>query len=491
MLLPIPIKSRKVIPQAFLRSHLERLEDICPEPEASDRSDLLGLVDRLISTQIKQRSVKTDTKSCDEGLVSKKIIEVKLDGIQTCINELRHVIPRTISDHEQGIIQMSLIMGVCAQDLEKIISKIPDINIEPLEGEKKGFLFLENKQQRMVIGGYFFGGEADDTLYFSLMTTHLYNKNNGCLSFENYKRILELCSSQTAFNDWFGSWRTITSLPKKSREIIKAIEQYILDKLPTKLFYSSLKHNFGFSKGITFSKADESVSLLSLADMLLAAEKNPKIFEKYFTSYKISKGINYVVFEALLWDVAVSANKARYFSAQNSFPGNSYISFDLIKGVNIKSLQDIVSTIPGVLLERDRANNKIYSFYYSTGNNKKQLLGRYIKGNHPPDNDEELIEDRLEIRLGASHYHNKNHGHLVAEDFQQLIQKCGSRKIFDRVFGAEWNPIVHIPETSRQIIQAIDYYIKERTFKWLQKYNQGEAATGTITLVRSMGRTML
>ena len=483
MPIPMPIQSKKTIPRAFLRAHLERLEDICPEPEETgNKKDILNLIDGLISAQRKQRAVKTESKFCDEGLVSKKVIQLNLDGIETCVSDLRHIIPRTISDHDQGIIQMALLLGINAQDLEKIISQVPDVGIEHLDGERKGVLFLENGRQRMVIGGYFFGNEEDDTLYFSLMTTHLYNKNNGCLSIKNYTNLLELCGSQTAFNEFFGSWRTITSLPRKSREIIKAIEQYILDRLPTKLFYSLLIPDLKF-RGITFSKADDSVSLLSLADMLLAAEKNPKPCQKYFTSYKIDGSISYVVFEASLWDVAVSASRVRYFSAQNNFSGNSYISFDLLRRVNPKSLQEIASNIPGVVLKKDSMNN--YSFHYLTPDGKEQLLGRYIKGNYPPEDDEELINDRIEIRLGASHYHNKDHGYLTAEDFQQVLQKCNSRKIFDRLFGSEWNPIIHIPKTSRQIIQAIDQYIKERTFKWLEKYNQGAAATGVITLVRN------
>ncbi len=469
-MLPQPIFRQDAIPRDYVRMHFENMFWSKPETEKLDKDkliDILELLDVLIPIK-HDASLRHEYFSIYQTIkhgIEYVVFDANPDKFKGFFSAIKHLVPRKINPPDFGFIEVSLLHQLSQKDLESIASSVGISVQECPEGFE---LFKQEPDSKMIIGRY-----INAVLELNVVSTHVHNSERGCIRIEDFSKIRDMFGEEKFYEFLGESWHTVDKLPILTREFLRQLSIYIKSRIPDIKAFTE----FPFS---TPCKHAESASIQSFVDILLLAKKSSKHLKGCFTENIDVAG--YKVREAVLQDVAVSASSVRYFKPVDN-ESQGYVSISLIQRIKEKSLREILSKISGVGIRR---LNNVLEFV-----DGEIILGRYSQGHNPSDEDDlsDKTDDVVEFSVSREIYFSNPEQECLEyindKKYQQLVALCGSKEIFETAFSI-WKPIsfITLPAASKEIIKAIDYYIRQRSFKWLNKYNQGGAATGTMTLVR-------
>lgn len=484
MPLPLPIFQPDAVPKDYVSQYFENMFFEQAVIEDIDKDKIISILDLLdILIPIKHNPAKKHeyfsiTQTTKKG-VDYVAFEINIEKWKGLFGKIRHLIPRKINAPDFGHIEIELLHQLERKDLETIISGA-EINIQEIKPNE--FLLLKQECDNNIVIGIYQAGDVN-ILELNVISTHIHNPQYGFLSIENFLKIKKMLGEKQFYRSLGEDWHTIDKLPIISRELLRKLDSYIKSRIPD--IYSFLTYPFE-----SLNKCAESISMQSLIDTLLLAKRKRKHLKKIIVKSKERiNDVDYNVLEVNLWDVSVSTNRVRYLWPEDH-KNQGYVEINLGRRLRERTLYDIISRIPGAGIRR--FNNSVSRGFEFIDTGRETTLGRYILGYCPRNADDlqDPSDDRIELRIAKEKYFSseayKHSGYLNKKAHKSLIKMCGSERIFEVLFGSDWKPDVFsvLPTTSKEIIQAIDYHIRQRTFKWLDRYNQGGAASGTMTLVR-------
>lgn len=484
MPLPLPIFQPDTVPKDYVSQYFENMFFEQAVIEDIDKDKIISILDLLdILIPIKHNPAKKHeyfsiTQTVKNG-VEYVVFEMLPKKWKGFFSRIKHLVPKKINAPDFGHIEIGLLHRIDKNDLEKIASSAGLLVEE--ENPQVFLLYKQETNARRLIGRYT-DAENNNSLELTVISTHVHNPDHGSLTIENFLKIRKEFGERQFYASLGDKWQTMDKLPIVARDLLRLLNNYIESRIPD--IYSCM--NFPF-RGL--EKNAESTSIQSIIDMLLSARRKGKPWKKYFfKTTETNNDISYDVFEARLWDVAVSASRVRYFIPE-SRENYGYVQASLIQKIKEQALKGITANIPGAGI-RSFHEGKSRGFEF-IDLDKEKVIGRYILGYYPRNEDDlqEQADDRLEFSLCHENYFSnpkyQYHGFLNSRKYNELMRSCGSKEIFETAFG-KWTASKFnvLPALAKEIIEAIDYYIRQRNFKWLDRYSQGGAASGTMTLVR-------